>query len=171
MINKIIKIMIEKKLVCYSEKDIYYYGTFVILFNALILVSFIFLGLLLGKVKESIMFLMFFIPLRTYLGGYHCKTPQKCFLATNLLFLTGIFISEYLEKYFYIIIILFIIKLIYENRCTKRNIHYFDFLICICLIYLVLGTVYFDYRKYIVIAIAFNYMLYELKRYYYVVII
>lgn len=163
MIDRIINEMIKKNIISYSEKDTYYYGMFVMLFNLLILVTIIFIGSMFGKVKETILFLLFFIPLRLYLGGYHCKTPLRCFLLTNTLFMIGIFINKYFEIYFYLITILQIIVLIYEKKYMERNIPYYQILSSICLIYLVIGIIQYACRKYIVIAIIFNYLLNKLS--------
>ena len=43
------------------------------------LISTIVIGVIAGKVFESIAFLVFYIPLRSYVGGYHASTPRRCY--------------------------------------------------------------------------------------------
>ena len=43
------------------------------------LISTIVIGVIAGKVFESIAFLVFYIPLRSYAGGYHASTPRRCY--------------------------------------------------------------------------------------------
>ena len=43
------------------------------------LISTIVIGVIVGKVFESIAFLVFYIPLRSYVGGYHASTPRSCY--------------------------------------------------------------------------------------------
>lgn len=43
------------------------------------LISTIVIGVIAGNVFESIAFLVFYIPLRSYAGGYHASTPRRCY--------------------------------------------------------------------------------------------
>lgn len=156
MVEKIIDIMINRNVIDFREKEIYYYGLFVLLFNVIILISFIFVGYMCGKLYDAIMFLVFFMPLRLYIGGYHCKTPQKCFIVSNLVFLLSIFSVHIFENFFYLVIIPQIIMLIYKSKIGYIKIEYYQILLVCYLIYLILGTVYPMLGKYITLSLLLN---------------
>ena len=63
-----------------ADGELYLYGIrqgFSFLFN---IISTLFLGFLLGMPAESMIFMLFYIPLRCYAGGYHEKTPLRCYI-------------------------------------------------------------------------------------------
>lgn len=67
-----------------DDRDIYRYGVqqgCVLLLN---LLSIITIGLLCGMLIESILFMLVFVPLRTYAGGYHAKTHIRCYVYSML---------------------------------------------------------------------------------------
>lgn len=43
------------------------------------LISTIVIGVIASNVFESIAFFVFYIPLRSYAGGYHASTPRRCY--------------------------------------------------------------------------------------------
>ena len=102
------------------------------------------------------MFLVFFMPPRLYIGGYHCKTPQKCFIVSNLVFLLSIFSVHIFENFFYLVIIPQIIMLIYKSKIGYIKIEYYQILLVCYLIYLILGTVYPMLGKYITLSLLLN---------------
>lgn len=64
MINKFVNILVDNSIVDSSDKDIYYYGVFVILFNFICIVTMILLGILFNKLDFTLAFLLFYIPYR-----------------------------------------------------------------------------------------------------------
>lgn len=73
-----------------DDKDVFVYG-FEILFSTLFSLSSVtILSLLLGHIGYALFFLLFFFSLRLFCGGYHASTYAKCFIITNLTFLSTV---------------------------------------------------------------------------------
>lgn len=68
-----------------ADKELYAYGFNMLLTVSLNIISTIIIGLLFGMVFESIAFLVAYIPLRSYAGGYHARTPLGCYIISLLL--------------------------------------------------------------------------------------
>ena len=68
-----------------ADKELYAYGFNMLLTVSLNIISTIIIGLLFGMVFESIAFLVAYIPLRSYAGGYHARTPLRCYIISLLL--------------------------------------------------------------------------------------
>ena len=81
---------LENKGTIQSEnRELYRYGFeqgFIMLLN---LVTTLVIGLLFGKVLQLCLFMAAYIPLRSYAGGYHAKTPFRCYLL-SIIILTAV---------------------------------------------------------------------------------
>lgn len=78
-----------------ENKQIYQYGVNQIFNNLLSFISFSLIAVLLKAIPESLVFLAAYIPLRVYAGGYHAKTPLRCWILSNLLLSVVILIVCY----------------------------------------------------------------------------
>lgn len=91
MINKIsIKIadyFFENKFIEKNDIEIYVYGLHLIISSVIGIIIILLIGLLIGKFIDSVIFLLCFIILRNYSGGYHANSYLRC----NLYF-TGVFL-------------------------------------------------------------------------------
>lgn len=67
-----------------EDKEIYIFGIYQGLILLLNVATTLFIGFILNKFLESAMFLIFFIPLRIYAGGYHAKTQMRCYIMSSL---------------------------------------------------------------------------------------
>lgn len=76
---KITQRLFEKGIISESDFDLYEYGFNMGITVLLNLISTIVIGVIAGNVFESIAFLVFYIPLRSYAGGYHASTPRRCY--------------------------------------------------------------------------------------------
>lgn len=95
-------ILLKNGIITEDDKEIYEYGSFVFVFNLLIMLAGAAIAFLLKELKFMIFFFLFFIPLRMFIGGYHRKTPQSCFVLSELFFLIIILMYKYLETDFMI---------------------------------------------------------------------
>lgn len=83
--NALVKALIEKRIIEKSEKEIYRFGISQLLFFLMgIMASFV-LGILCGMLWQSLLFSAAYIPLRRYAGGFHAKTPGRCYFLSCLL--------------------------------------------------------------------------------------
>ena len=83
----ILKKLIKRNVIEEKDRQIYLYGLYegiIILENIIIT---IFIGFWFGNLIQTFMFLVAYIPLRSYAGGYHAKTEKKCFFYSVILVL------------------------------------------------------------------------------------
>lgn len=78
--EKVTLSLIESNIIDEEDKDLYQYGVLQGLRIILNVISALIIGLLFGKVLEIILFMTAYIPLRSYAGGFHAKTPSGCYL-------------------------------------------------------------------------------------------
>lgn len=86
MLNKL-SAKLARKLADHTEaekEDIYIYGLELIISTIIEFTSILFVSGLLLELKSCLIFIIMFVPLRLYTGGYHAKTYKKCFVISNL---------------------------------------------------------------------------------------
>ena len=64
-------LLIKNKIVSIDEREVYVYGITVFLLNASLLLITLIMSLLFGEFIHFAAFVIFFIPLRLFAGGYH----------------------------------------------------------------------------------------------------
>lgn len=80
--------LISDKVACFLCKDegqndnfdLYVYGVYIVLSSSLHIATIIVLGLFFNLLVESLVFYFSFIAIRKFAGGYHAKTPTRCYL-------------------------------------------------------------------------------------------
>lgn len=83
--ERITQLLVKQETITSSQKELYRYGFnqgFTILFNV---ITTLVIGCVFGMVIQSIVFLISYIPLRSYAGGYHAKTPWRCYFVSVVL--------------------------------------------------------------------------------------
>ena len=80
--------LIEGGVIKSEERNLYVYcfGTIVEMLANII--TTILIGILLGRLPATLIFLLVFIPLRSTVGGYHCETSGKCFILSMSVYLS-----------------------------------------------------------------------------------
>lgn len=63
-----------------EEKELFTYGLQQGLIMVLNILSSLLIGFLFGMILESIIFMIAYIPLRMYAGGYHARTQFRCYV-------------------------------------------------------------------------------------------
>ena len=98
MLNKIAKRLTAKllsnKIIAEDMSDIYIYGfelLFSFFFSTTIIVI---IGVLLGRILQTLMFLLIFVLLRSFTGGYHANTYAVCTVVTFSIFGGVLLLSE-----------------------------------------------------------------------------
>lgn len=107
--GKITEQLIENGTIDSENKEIYSYGveqTFVILMN---IVTTLFIGICFGMLWQSIIFMIIYLPLRSFAGGYHASTVFRCYIFGMVLTITYLFINKYVSETNLIIITLIVI--------------------------------------------------------------
>ena len=69
-----------------QDYEVYKYGQQVLIFNSIVNIFMFILGLCLHEGLMTLVWMLAFSGLRVNLGGYHCDSPVKCFVSSNLIF-------------------------------------------------------------------------------------
>lgn len=79
-------LLIKNKIVDIQQRDVYVYGLEVILLNGSLLIVFLITSLLCGAMTNFWAYLIFFLPLRIFSGGYHAKSSESCFVLSTIMY-------------------------------------------------------------------------------------
>lgn len=117
MSEKITDIFVENEIIANENREIYRYGIQQGIMLLLNFFTLLIIGLIHGMIFEVLIFILAYIPLRSYAGGFHAKTHMKCYsvsvIIINAVLLTikysRITISIYFLLAFFSLIIIFIL--------------------------------------------------------------
>ena len=79
-------LLIKNKIVDIQQRDVYVYGLEVILLNGSLLIVFLITSLLCGAMINFWAYLIFFLPIRIFSGGYHAKSSESCFVLSTIMY-------------------------------------------------------------------------------------
>ncbi|MDD4565549.1 MAG: accessory gene regulator B family protein [Eubacteriales bacterium] len=91
--EKITELLLRTGTITSEDKDLYEYGVRQGIILIINLITVVVIGLLMGMVWQSLVFMLAYNPIRSYAGGYHASTPLVCYLISipfMLIILTGI---------------------------------------------------------------------------------
>ena len=77
--------LIKRGLIQQKEYPIYRYGFELLWSTVLCVLSILLLSMVFDYTQCAIVFLLYFLPIRTVAGGYHTSTYGKCFSLTNMI--------------------------------------------------------------------------------------
>lgn len=108
-IDRLIGKLILKESIKEDDKELYAYGLEVAFGISINILTTIFIGIFFGMVLESMVFLLIYIPIRSYSGGYHANSNLKCYFLSCLLILFVLVVISYMPDESYVNIIIGII--------------------------------------------------------------
>lgn len=111
--EKIISNMEKQHMIQADRKSIYQYGINQILNMLLNTITLLAIGLFFHMTAETIVFTFAYIPLRIYAGGFHAKTPFKCWIISALMLAAALLVMKYVNIGVYIYDILSLIGAIF----------------------------------------------------------
>jgi len=82
-----------------EDKDIYRYGIQQGMIALLNLGTTMIIGMVFGRLLESILFMAAYIPLRSYAGGYHAKTAVRCYFFSIVMMSAVLWVMRYVMYY------------------------------------------------------------------------
>lgn len=88
--SKLIEFFVSNDLIKNEDKEIYKYAVDIILSSLIHIATVMIIGLCFNLFIESLVFYFSFIAIRKFAGGYHAKTPVRCYLfsfASNIIIL------------------------------------------------------------------------------------
>lgn len=87
-------LLIKNKIVEIEKREIYIYGLEVILLNGGLLITFLIISILCGEIVNFLAYLIFFLLMRLFSGGYHAETSERCFILSTITFGASIAVSK-----------------------------------------------------------------------------
>ena len=63
-----------------DENELYIFGVNQFLNMLLNILTALFIGILFGETLQIVLFMLAYIPLRSYAGGWHSRTPLRCYI-------------------------------------------------------------------------------------------
>ena len=85
MFDKIASKLVESETIPEEDKELYEYGLRQVASTFATAATTLVIGFILGMVLASALFMASYIPLRSYAGGYHARTPLRCYIFSLVL--------------------------------------------------------------------------------------
>lgn len=89
-------LLIKHKIVDIEQRDVYIYGLEVILLNGELLIAFLIISPLCGEMLNFWAYLIFFLPIRIFSGGYHAETSERCFILSTIMYGISVTVTKFL---------------------------------------------------------------------------
>lgn len=105
--RKIVNDLTRSDIVKAEDAEIYIYGINQILTSVLNVSSALIIGLIIDVFTEVAVFMAAYIPLRSFAGGYHAKTPLRCYIFSVIMLIVVSIGMKYLsiEEWIYYVIL------------------------------------------------------------------
>lgn len=95
--EKLAKLLVRENVISDSMLEIYQYGLVRMLEIGVAVLTGFLMCLTMGMLKEGIIFFIFFVPLRSYLGGIHLKKYWQCYIMSCLTLLAVLMITRFVS--------------------------------------------------------------------------
>lgn len=99
--------LVHSSVIKEEDAEIYIYGINQILVSVLNVSSALIIGLIFGVFFEITVFMAAYIPLRSFAGGYHAKTPLRCYIFSVIMLIVVSIGMKYLymtEWVYYVVL-------------------------------------------------------------------
>lgn len=93
--HKIGNNLVRSNVIKEEDAEIYIYGINQIFVSVLNVSSALIIGLIFDMFLESVIFMAAYIPLRSFAGGYHAKTPVRCYFTSLILIFVVLLFCKY----------------------------------------------------------------------------
>lgn len=103
--EKIVKKLEQQQIVSTEQSSIYQYGINQALNTMLNIFTFLVIGLLFHMVVETVIFTAGYIPFRIYAGGFHAKTPCRCWLLSGCMLIVVLTLLFYVKQFYIVSVI------------------------------------------------------------------
>ncbi len=92
---KFVNMLINNSIIKKEDAEIYIYGFKEMIFIILNVLTTLFIGLLFNKIFEVILFMITYIPIRVYAGGYHARTKLRCYIFSAIMLIGVCYILKF----------------------------------------------------------------------------
>ena len=97
--NRITVWLSKTKIISSDQEVVCKWGMTHILDTLFNIATFTAIGLLFRMLPETAVFTVAYIPLRSFAGGYHAKTPFRCWVISNFLLIAALLIVRYVSHF------------------------------------------------------------------------
>lgn len=124
--TKLTAVLIKHEIIPPEEEEIYSYGLKLILSSGFTTIVLLGTGIWLQQIALTILFIVAFVALRSYVGGYHANSYSACFIISCLCYLLCL-ISVHLGTKYMSLVSAFIISIIahcilfYEGSLNSKK--------------------------------------------------
>ena len=122
--HKIGNNLVSSRVVKAEDIEIYIYGINQILVSILNISSALILGAIFGVFYEIAVFMAAYIPLRTFAGGYHAKTPLRCYVVSMIMLAivsVGLRYFCIADEAYYVILVISIVVILILSPVEDKN--------------------------------------------------
>lgn len=95
--DKLTNSLISNNTITADDREIYHYGIQQGIILILNTATTLFIGIISGMIWQSIVFMFAYIPLRSYTGGFHAKTPVRCYFSSIGLMTVVLLVMRYIH--------------------------------------------------------------------------
>lgn len=124
--------LVQSNVIEAEDIEIYIYGINQIFVSILNIASALIIGLIFGMFWEIAVFMAVYIPLRSYAGGYHARTPLRCYIFSVIMLIIVsagmkyLYVAEWVYYAFlaFAIIVIFVLSPVEDKNKPLDEIEY-----------------------------------------------
>lgn len=95
-----------------EDREIYEYGFNQGIIMLVNMICTLLIGVVMGMFLEVLVFIVAYIPLRTFAGGFHAKTQVRCFVYSNLFVALNLYLVRVLQSYNYFLLVVLVLSIV-----------------------------------------------------------
>ena len=122
--RKIVNDLTRSDIVKAEDAEIYIYGINQILMYSINISSALIIGLIFGKFFEAAVFIVAYCSLHSFAGGYHAKTPLRCYVFSVIMLIIVLVGIKYLyltEWMYYVVLLAAALVVIVLSPVEDKN--------------------------------------------------
>lgn len=122
--RKIVNDLTRSDIVKAEDTEIYIYGINQILMYSINISSALIIGLIFGKFFEAAVFIVAYCSMRSFAGGYHAKTPLRCYFFSVIMLIIVLVGIKYLyltEWMYYVVLLVAALVVIVLSPVEDKN--------------------------------------------------
>lgn len=93
----IVQFMLKHSVIEAEDAEIYKFGFNQLIFVSINLMTTVIIGILFSMIFESVIFLVSYMVVRVYAGGYHAKTQFRCYIISSLFIVLALLGVRYIN--------------------------------------------------------------------------
>lgn len=91
-------VLVRDRIVESEKRDFYRYGAESLLLNLSIVIIALIITFITNTWMHFLIFMLMFVPLRIYAGGYHAKTSRVCMITSTVLYIVTVGIIKFIPE-------------------------------------------------------------------------